>query len=217
MRRALTVVCAVAFLAILAGGCYLAVGPDGVAAGVDMRPVYSPYAGGTPYGVAAGVDMRPVYSPYISGTQIRVVTNAGADVFFYGGRYYRHSGGCWWHSRAWNGGWARTVVVPNVFLTIPSWHPNHHVVRFHPRHGTLRPGPRVVPPQPPKPRVIKVRPATPTPPRGPRAIKVRPATPTPPRGPRAIKVPPATPTPPRGSRVIKVPPSGRRKPKKDIK
>jgi len=190
MRRTLTVVCAVAFMAILAGGCYYVVAPDGVAAGVDMRRGYSP-----------GAALRPVYSPYISGTQIRVVTNAGADVFFYGGRYYRHSGGCWWHSRAWNGGWLRTLVVPNVFLAIPAWHPQYHVVRVHPRYRPLRPRPRVVPAHPPKPSVVKVRPATPVPPRGPRVIKVRPATPTPPRGPRVIKVPPST----------------RRKPKKEMK
>jgi hypothetical protein len=225
-------------LAILAGGCYYVVPPDGVAAGAGFQPVYSP-----------GVDLRPVYSPYISGTQIRMVTNAGEDVFFYGGRYYRHAGGCWWHSRAWNFGWARTMVVPDVFLAIPPSHPQYYVVRVHPRYTVLRPGSRVVPRQPPNPSAVKVRPATPTPPGGSRFIKVRPATPAPPKGSRGIKARPATPTPPRGSRVIKgqpatpapprasrgikvrratptpprgsrvikVPPPGRGKPKKEVK
>ena len=129
MRRALQVVVALA-LAGTAGGCYLAITPDGVAVGVDLTPAYA----------------------YIPGTQIRVVTNAGGDVFLYGGRYYRYSGGYWWHSPAWNSGWVRTAVVPGAFLRIPASHPKYHVVRVHPHY-------RRVPVPPHTPRTIRVTPS----------------------------------------------------------
>jgi hypothetical protein len=119
MKRALQVVAALALAGAL-GGCYLAITPDGMAVGVDLAPVYA----------------------YIPGTQIRVVTNAGGDVFFYGGRYYRYHGGYWWHSGAWNSGWARAPVVPDAFLHIPATHPKYHVVRVHPHYR--RPVPRTI-------------------------------------------------------------------------
>ena len=125
MRRALQVVVALALGGML-GGCYLAITPDGMVVGVDLTPAYA----------------------YIPGTQIRVVTNAGGDVFFYGGRYYRYSGGYWWHSGAWNSGWRQTAVVPSAFLHIPVSHPKYHVVRVHPRYKRS-----------PVPRTIRITPS----------------------------------------------------------
>jgi hypothetical protein len=188
MRRALLVVAALGVAGTL-GGCYIVVTPDGVGAGVDVTPRYA----------------------YIPGTQIGVVSSVGGDVFFYSGRYYRYYDGCWWHSHAWNSGWARTIVVPDVFLKIPSWHSKYHIVRVHPRYRVLRARPHVAPAQPPK-KIIRATPAVPVPPKGPRVIRPTPAAPTLPKGPRVIRVPRAAPRPPSGSRVIKVPPGAPKPP-----
>ncbi len=121
-----------ALVALGAGGCYIALTEDGPVVGVSVRPIYAP----------------------IASTGIRVVTNAGADVFYYGGTYYRWWSGRWWRSPTWTSGWAPIAVVPRVFLSIPRTHPRYHVVRHHPLHK-VRPANPVHPIRP----VAPARPA----------------------------------------------------------
>jgi hypothetical protein len=101
-----------ALVALGVGGCYIALTDDGPVIGVAVRPIYAP----------------------IAGTGIRVVTNAGTDVFYYGGTYYRYRSGRWWRSPTWTSGWAPIAIVPRVFLSIPRTHRCYNVVRHHPLH-----------------------------------------------------------------------------------
>jgi hypothetical protein len=105
-RKLLGLVAAVVIL----GGCYLEVSPAGVS-----------------------VSIPPPRLTYITGTPIQVVAGM-ANVFFYGGYYWRVANGVWYRSSSYNGGWAVYHSVPSAFLRIPPGHPAHGVVRYHPQY-----------------------------------------------------------------------------------
>jgi hypothetical protein len=84
----------------------------------------------------------------IGGTGIKYVIDAGEDIFFYGGIWYRFHGGRWHHCRRYGGSWTVISAPPTVFSKIPRGHAKHHVVR----HVRPKPGPHPKPKPGPEPK-----------------------------------------------------------------
>jgi hypothetical protein len=104
-------------LAVLLSGCAVVVaGPPALAIRVKPRLVVI-------------ADTGLYYAPDVS-----------ADLFFYGGAWYRFHQNCWFQAGAYSGPWARIQTVPQVFYTIPPGHAKHHCVLRH--RGKPTPPPR---------------------------------------------------------------------------
>ncbi len=121
-----------AALSGLASGCMMVVGGP-----VAPRPRHRAA------GPRAAVVVAAPRLVLIAGTSVSYAADVSGDVFFYGGGYYKVSGGVWFKTPRWGGPWVKISVVPDAFLRIPASHPRYRVVKHHPKwrgrgHGYVR-------------------------------------------------------------------------------
>jgi len=77
--------------------------------------------------VGVGISLPPIVigggSPgmvVLPGTDVYADPNIGADLFFYGGWWWRPWGGHWYRSHYYNSGWAPYSRVPAFYSRVPS-------------------------------------------------------------------------------------------------
>jgi len=100
------------------------------------------------------VVVAPPRLVFVPGTVIKYAPDLPEDVFYYGGAYYKVSGGVWYRTPAWGNPWVRATAVPDAFMRIPPGHAKHHVVRHHPKRVQPAFRPRPAPAAPVAP-IIK--------------------------------------------------------------
>lgn len=88
--------------------------------------------------ISVGISLPPVIAfsappelVVIPNTYVYAVPDAGVDIFFYGGWWWRPWEGRWYRSRDYNSGWSHYGRAPNFYRKVPSgWRNNYRDRRW---------------------------------------------------------------------------------------